>query len=484
MSNISWIGGGSGGGGGTSQWTLSGTDIYNNNAGNVGIGTTTPATKLDVNGFLKTANYTENATTSRWQIGNSFFEMIDNDASGDGGVFRISTGGVQANADFEFTRNSTTDTNRFAIGNGLFIQRNGGGTPSISSTLGLLIANTSGSTSHWVTVSGSAKSNVSGELYVEGESSQAYFGIRGTQYGKYLVIRNSYGWIMPLSFENAYRFDVFSDVDRGGSPHKAIGWRAESAVITSGANNNENVGISLSPVPNVRLYASTWTVDAAGTTITKTSTGSTRCDVGDSIWIGINTAYSYLSWSPAWTKHTVTAVTSTTVSFTPAYSGAVIGTNTVYAVLEDYLVTIRDVEGNPIMQTRKDLPTIFNKGVQIEEKTVSNGSHEYKITDVSHSAASTYNVGAFEYFIFNSWVGGTGQARAYLPLVAKSEGRAIRFKSDGTINNSSYVTLYPNSADTSATIDGAASLDFDRPYDGLMVLCHNGNWYVVQRKSK
>jgi len=136
------------------------------------------------------------------------------------------------------------------------------------------------------------------------------------------------------------------------------------------------------------------------------------------------------------------------------------------------------------MQTRKDLPTIFNKGVQVEEKTVSNGSHEYKITDVSHSAASTYNVGAFEYFIFNSWVGGTGQARAYLPQVAQSEGRAIRFKSDGTINNSAYVTLYPNSADTSATIDGAASLDFDRPYDGLMVICHNGNWYVVQRKSK
>jgi len=35
-----------------SQWTTSGTTIYNSNTGNVGVGTTTPATKLQVNGVL------------------------------------------------------------------------------------------------------------------------------------------------------------------------------------------------------------------------------------------------------------------------------------------------------------------------------------------------------------------------------------------------------------------------------------------------
>ena len=39
-----------GGGGGTSYWNLTGSDIYNNNAGFVGIGTTTPSRKLDVVG--------------------------------------------------------------------------------------------------------------------------------------------------------------------------------------------------------------------------------------------------------------------------------------------------------------------------------------------------------------------------------------------------------------------------------------------------
>src|SRR5215471_3969924 len=35
------------------QWTTSGSNIYNSNSGNVGIGTTTPIAKLDVNGMMK-----------------------------------------------------------------------------------------------------------------------------------------------------------------------------------------------------------------------------------------------------------------------------------------------------------------------------------------------------------------------------------------------------------------------------------------------
>jgi hypothetical protein len=41
------------------NWVNSGTNIYNGNTGNVGIGTTTPSAKLDINGSLKYTNGTQ-----------------------------------------------------------------------------------------------------------------------------------------------------------------------------------------------------------------------------------------------------------------------------------------------------------------------------------------------------------------------------------------------------------------------------------------
>ena len=42
----------------SNQWTTSGNNIYNNNSGNVGIGTTTPAEKLEVAGVIKALSMT------------------------------------------------------------------------------------------------------------------------------------------------------------------------------------------------------------------------------------------------------------------------------------------------------------------------------------------------------------------------------------------------------------------------------------------
>ena len=65
------------------NWTLTGTDIYNNNSGNVGIGTTTPVSKLNVHnasgisGLYLTSPY--NMTGNR-AIG---YYRIENPTSGD-----------------------------------------------------------------------------------------------------------------------------------------------------------------------------------------------------------------------------------------------------------------------------------------------------------------------------------------------------------------------------------------------------------------
>ena len=57
----------------TSQWDNSGNNIYNNNSGNVGIGTTTPAAKLDVNGGCRATTFT---TTSDYRLKTSIQPLL------------------------------------------------------------------------------------------------------------------------------------------------------------------------------------------------------------------------------------------------------------------------------------------------------------------------------------------------------------------------------------------------------------------------
>jgi hypothetical protein len=112
------------------------------------------------------------------------------------------------------------------------------------------------------------------------------------------------------------------------------------------------------------------------------------------------------------------------------------------------------------------------------------GSHTALIEDVEHSDGSEYDVKDTDFIVFNSWTGGNGEAFVNLPEVSHSEGRMIRFKSDSTIGANTYVTLRPNPGDSGVTIDGETTATFNRSYDGIMVLCHNSDWYIVQRKSK
>jgi hypothetical protein len=104
-----------------------------------------------------------------------------------------------------------------------------------------------------------------------------------------------------------------------------------------------------------------------------------------------------------------------------------------------------------------------------------------QITDVTHSSGSTYNVQDTEYMIFNTWTGGNGTATINLPRARDNEGRLLRFKSDGTISSNKSIALTPVSPDT---IDGDPEFTFNRDFDGVMVLAHNDNWFIIQRKAK
>ena len=104
-----------------------------------------------------------------------------------------------------------------------------------------------------------------------------------------------------------------------------------------------------------------------------------------------------------------------------------------------------------------------------------------EINDVTHSSGSTYNVQDTDYMIFNTWSGGTGTATVNLPRAADNEGRLLRFKSDGTISANTSINVVPQSGES---VDGNGEFAFDRDYDGIMLLAHNDNWFIIQRKAK
>jgi len=83
--------------------------------------------------------------------------------------------------------------------------------------------------------------------------------------------------------------------------------------------------------------------------------------------------------------------------------------------------------------------------------------------------------------LFNTWRGANGTATINLPAAADNEGRLIRFKSDGSISANTAINLVPDGSDT---IDGNGEVAFNRDYDGIMLLAHNSNWFIIQRKSK
>jgi len=106
------------------------------------------------------------------------------------------------------------------------------------------------------------------------------------------------------------------------------------------------------------------------------------------------------------------------------------------------------------------------------------------VTAIENRNAAVYNVTDTDYMMFNTWAGANGSSLIYLPTVTGNEGRTMQFHSDSTISANTYTQLRPFATDTGVTIDGAASYDFDRAYDGITILCHGGQWYIIQKKEK
>ena len=67
---------------------------------------------------------------------------------------------------------------------------------------------------------------------------------------------------------------------------------------------------------------------------------------------------------------------------------------------------------------------------------------------------------------------------------SRKRGRVLRFKTDSSIAANKIIIIAPNVSDSGVTIDGASTYTLDRDYDGVSILCHASNWYIIQKKEK
>lgn len=80
------------------------------------------------------------------------------------------------------------------------------------------------------------------------------------------------------------------------------------------------------------------------------------------------------------------------------------------------------------------------------------------------------------------WVGVNGTANVYIPSasLAEYDGIKMRFTTNNGLTASKIVNLIPSDG----TIDGGSEKALTTPYDGLTAQVINGEWLVIQEKSK
>jgi hypothetical protein len=128
-------------------------------------------------------------------------------------------------------------------------------------------------------------------------------------------------------------------------------------------------------------------------------------------------------------------------------------------------------------------------GGRAMQQSTNIGPLYHRVTLIEHSGGAIHEISSTDqtYVYMNTYVdsaNGTGNIR--LPRVAENEGRMFRFKSDGTISaTKNYrLGLATDEQNAGVRIDGQTTFAMDRDYDGIAVLCYDGQWYVIQRKSK
>jgi hypothetical protein len=94
----------------------------------------------------------------------------------------------------------------------------------------------------------------------------------------------------------------------------------------------------------------------------------------------------------------------------------------------------------------------------------------------SSSISANYNL------VLISWSGGNGVYTLKLPSASATTNRLIRITTDGTLSSGAGDKINIT-ADGGGTIDGAASFQISKSYEGIAVYSTGSEWIIIQAKA-
>lgn len=137
------------------------------------------------------------------------------------------------------------------------------------------------------------------------------------------------------------------------------------------------------------------------------------------------------------------------------------------------------IGGNSTITGTLDVTGATNLKSTIVEEFTTTKRVNVAINDITAIREGSETLTGDKHFNFLSYSGENGTYTITLP--EPESGMILRFKTDDTIGANKTITLQPNSGQR---IDQETTYTMDRPYDGITLLAHNDNWFIIQKKEK
>ena len=133
-------------------------------------------------------------------------------------------------------------------------------------------------------------------------------------------------------------------------------------------------------------------------------------------------------------------------------------------------------KGSALVDTLREADTIDD--IASYTYTGTTATLEPEFMTVTPGGAST--ITTKKNIIDLNWVGSSGTHTLTLPSAAEIPYRFLRIVNDSTILASDKVDI---AAPVGETIDGSATYEINKPYNGVAVWSDGSNWIVIQAKS-